>query len=148
MLKRLLDDYPVRSKQCDILHYVQTVTEKISKALTTPPGSPDPPQMVHRAFLDFIRRARTNMQLQRVCGFGGHRQYGQYLQSLDAIAREIEDLMPIKDRYHANPEYPWEIKASHRVIAPSEHYFGDLWNPASPKMRKLRTFIESCIDIL
>lgn len=148
LLKRCLKEYPVGASQCDIIHYLQMVTEKISKALTTSPAAIDPPLMKHFAFVSFVILAKRNLALQKACGFNHIHKYKAYLRSLMPIADEIEKLYPRKDRYHQNSEYPWQNKLSQQILAPAEDSFDGYWTPSALKVRKLQDFIESCFKIL
>jgi hypothetical protein len=135
--------------QCQQLHYLQMLTEKLAKGFQTRPGGPRHPT-THEAFRKFIVVAKGRPELMQVCGFKGHEQYSAYIDSLKSVAKDIEDLAPVGGQDRPNPEYLWEqmIGGKPFIISPVEHSFTNLDFSKNPKMRKMLLFIEKCFQII
>lgn len=141
LLRRLMRE---ETPLCQRLHYLQMVTEKLSKGFRTPAGSL-PQDVTHEVFVRFIDTAKTNSLIQRATGLSRSDQYRSYLESLKPVARDIQDLAPTRAIQRPNPEYPWEQAGG--VIAPTEYDFPQLQFHL-PRVRKMLIFIEQCFTIL
>ncbi len=128
---------------CHQLHYLQMATEKLAKGFSTPPGGPQPPK-VHRAFVGFLRLARSNRQLRQACNCGPG-QIEAYIASLLPLARLIEDLAPANAGEGPNAEYPWQEPGT--VVAPVSHHFPE-FRFTGRNMLNMLKFLDRCFQII
>lgn len=134
---------------CQCLHYLQMTTEKLAKGFRTEPGNRQHPvglphASTHNAFVTFMRIAKGNTALRRICRFKQAAQFSAYIDSLLPIAQEIENLAPANVLNAPNPEYPWD--AGGVVTAPIEHAFVKL-DLKNPKMIKIVEFLDRCFEL-
>jgi len=107
---------------CQRLHYLQMVTEKLSKAfLVVGDTKLENLTSSHAAFVKFIRIMSVNRNLQSALGMKKSPQKAKF-KALLPLAREIELLAPALAQGGPNPEYPWE-DPSGGVLAPADHSF-------------------------
>jgi hypothetical protein len=128
---------------CHQLHFLQMATEKLGKGFATAPNG-DQPAKVHRAFVGFLRSAKSNVQLQRACNCGPG-QIDAYLASLLPSARLIENLAPSNAGDGPNPEYPWQTPKG--VVAPADYAFSSLEFNVRGMVNMLK-FLERCFQII
>jgi hypothetical protein len=107
---------------CQCLHYLQMVTEKLSKAFLVA-GDTKLENLTgsHAAFVKFIRIMSGNRNLQRALGMNKSQQKAKF-KALLPLAREIELLAPALAQGGPNPEYPWE-DPSGKILAPVDYSF-------------------------
>jgi hypothetical protein len=129
---------------CQELHYLQMTAEKLSKAalLRSRTTSPDDLRRTHRAFVNFLRFAARNPNLQRTLSMHG-RQLRSYIQGILPIADRIERLAPALAQNGPNAEYPWEVPSG-EVTAPASYTFPvteELRRPEGRRLLKLTATI-------
>lgn len=134
---RTQDDVPL----CHKLHCLQMATEKLAKALQTPPGRR--PDRTHTAFASFVQTATTNPQLRRISRYQNRAQYRAALSSLLPLAQSLEDLSP-EGPDHPNPEYPWEQNG--QVVSPLDYAWTG-FQLQSPAMIRLLQFLDDCFSL-
>jgi hypothetical protein len=123
---------------CHQLHYLQMLTEKLSKGLTQQTGFPP---TKHKAFVDFLRIAKGRSDIQRLTGIRKKDRHQAFMNSMISTADQIESLAPKggeEGLKHVNPEYPWEQGGV--VITPAEYAYTHL-QLDSPKLIKLLSFV-------
>lgn len=110
---------------CHQLHYLQMVTEKLSKAYLWGQGTT--PKKTHAGFQHFVRglhHSRDPKERDRVANVLGFRNYAAFQRwtSLSLpIARAVERLAPSLAADGPNPEYPWPPLLPE--VAPVEHEY-------------------------
>jgi hypothetical protein len=129
---------------CHQLHYLQMMTEKLSKGFLTPPGR-GPYRNTHKAFVDFVRFTRGQAAFQTVCNFPNRNQYHAYIDSLLPMANSIQELAPAGVENRPNPKYPWTQAGT--VLAPQEYNFPTLSLDYS-KMIKIIRFVNTCFNLI
>ena len=115
------------SEPCHQLHYLQMVTEKLTKAYLWRDGSP--PQRTHAGFVNFLRRLGFVEDPRRevLASALEFRNFGQlraWIRGASPLAHELERLAPALAQNGPNPEYPWPHDS------PAEYPAGyefDLW---------------------
>jgi hypothetical protein len=95
---------------CHQLHYLQMVTEKLSKACFWRAGTPPPRS--HSGFAQFLRRLggvpmSKRKQLIEIFGFGRFKDFQNWIRAILPLAYSLERLAPALARDGPNPEYPW-----------------------------------------
>jgi hypothetical protein len=138
---------------CHQLHYIQMCTEKLAKSLNPVPGDP---KSVHPAFVHFVRNtAIRHDAFRRACKMKTKDAFRAYLQSLEPMAQDIEDLAPEATQRRLNPEYPWKSKIEDPqkpghwievVHVPAEYSFSNL--VSHPKMIKMKKFLEAIFPVV
>jgi hypothetical protein len=127
------------------LHYLQMVTEKLSRGYAISPRASAPPARTHKAFVRFLQSLKSVEHVQRSLGFDDVARFRMYIDSLLDLADRIERLAPNFAGYVApNPEYPWWNPSTGEVFAPCESPF-ELFDPTSPKMVKLERIIDALL---
>ncbi|MGC9261752.1 MAG: hypothetical protein ACP5I8_16940 [Phycisphaerae bacterium] len=109
---------------CHRFHYLQMTSEKLAKAIlfSNAPSS-ERPEFKHSALVAALRRLKTNPRLRRAMGFRTPRQFGQYVDSLLATAKWIEQLAPsAAGMENPNPEYPWIDAKSGDIHIPADDF--------------------------
>ena len=134
------EDVPV----CHKLHYLQMVSEKVAKGLSTAPDSKPPP--VHRALVRFIQSAADVKTLMRACGFVRRSAYRSYLRSMLPLADQIERLAPESSARQPNPEYPWQPIGGDDPIVPADHGFPE-FDFRNRDMLRLLSFPQICLQL-
>lgn len=110
--------------QCHTLHYLQMVTEKLSKAYLWRAGHPPP--RTHAAFVQFLRllgqiKANHREQVARLFSFKRYDDFQQWIRAVMPIAYELEHLTPALANEGPNSEYPWPHAAP--ITAPASYQF-------------------------
>jgi hypothetical protein len=95
---------------CHQLHYLQMVTEKLSKAYFWRSGKPPP--MSHAGFAQFMRflggvRQAERQQIAEVFAFSRFEDFQRWVRTVLPLAYELERLAPDLAQDGPNPEYPW-----------------------------------------
>lgn len=95
---------------CHQLHYLQMVTEKLSKAYFWRKGKP--PAKSHAGFHSFLRALGTVPQAQRpklvqALEFKNYKVFQAWIKSVLPLADALERLAPALALNGPNPEYPW-----------------------------------------
>lgn len=96
---------------CCVLHYLQMITEKISKAYLW--SSNVPPPFSHKAFVQFLRLltqvhdAEDRKRIAEIFQFGRFDDFQTWIRAVSPLAYEIERLAPAVAGGGPNPEYPW-----------------------------------------
>lgn len=133
---------------CHQLHYLQMVTEKISKAYFW--RSNQPPARSHAGFCKFMRlllQVPTAQQsdLARIFGFNRFDDFQGWLRSALVLVYELERLAPALAGDGPNPEYPWPQAAP--VNAPASYSFQTWENLCSTgRGRQLLLVIEAAVE--
>jgi len=96
--------------QCQSLHYLQMVTEKIAKAYFWRSGSPPPRS--HAGFVQFLRflghvRQRDRERIAILFSFNRFADFQKWIRTVLPIAYDLERLAPDLANDGPNPEYPW-----------------------------------------
>ncbi|MFB3890848.1 MAG: hypothetical protein ACE15C_02365 [Phycisphaerae bacterium] len=127
------------------LHYLQMLTEKLSKAMQTPPGKRAPAPMTHVMFVQMLQALINWPEMRRRLGYDRPSVFREYTRSLLDVARSIERLSPdIAGLTQPNPEYPWEDRGANRVWAPAEFDFQQ-FDPKAPRMAKIAKLVDDLI---
>lgn len=79
---------------CHRLHYLQMLTEKLAKAMLTPPGSAMPAPMSHLMFVRTLQVLKTRREIRRQLGYGDTATFKAHIDSLLDLAGRIERLSP------------------------------------------------------
>lgn len=114
--------------ECQQLHYLQMVTEKLGKAYFWRSGHPPPKS--HVSFVRFLQALdnRSQRDVERIAalfGFGAASQFGHWISTITPLAYALERLAPALAGDHAeNPEYPWPRLAP--THTPASHQF-QIW---------------------
>lgn len=118
----------VGAKPCHQLHYLQMVTEKLSKAYFWRNGPPA--VLSHAAFLRFLTalNSRSKSDRERIAALLGYKDSDQLrwaINKMSPLAHELERLAPaLAGPNGPNPEYPWPTSTP--TEAPAHHEFA-LW---------------------
>lgn len=129
------------------LHYLQMMTEKISKAVLTPAGSVEPPRPSHVQFVRCLRLLRNMPQIRRMLGYEHAESYRAMIDSFLPLARQIEQLAPSEAGFtQPNPEYPWRSLADQTILVPAEFDF-PAFNAMNTRLGLLVDFIERLMRI-
>jgi hypothetical protein len=100
---------------CHQLHYLQMITEKVSKAYFW--GSGMPPPKSHAGFHLFLRslggvRSSERRQIADIFKFKRFADFQSWQRKILPLAYELEKLAPALSQDNtANPEYPWPHSA-------------------------------------
>jgi hypothetical protein len=110
---------------CHHLHYLQMVSEKLSKGILTPSGSNTPAPMSHVMFVRMLKAIKGRQDIRRQLGYRSAHVFGSYIDSLLDLAGRIERLSPDQAGLtRPNPEYPWWTdRARNQVLAPAQYGF-------------------------
>lgn len=133
--------------QSHSLHYLQMVTEKISKAYFWRSGSPLPPS--HAGFPKFLRflgqiRARDRDRIANLFTFKRYTDFQSWIREVIPIAHAVERLAPALANDGPNSEYPWPHAKPQ--YAPANHDFA-IWSTlASGRGRDLMRIIRIAVD--
>lgn len=135
------------SPACHQLHYLQMVTEKLSKAYFWRSGkSPGSTHAIFRAFLKALndRSSRDRENIAKLLGFAGASGYRAWLRQVGGLVLEVEQLAPALSQDGPNPEYPWPLMAPRE--APANHDF-TVWRNlvGSRSGRQLLTVIDRAL---
>ena len=96
---------------CHQLHYLQMVTEKLSKAYFWRSGTP--PSKSHAGFVQFLRglggcRSSEREKITGVFGFGRFGDFQSWTKAIMPLAYDLQKLAPALAQDNGpNPEYPW-----------------------------------------
>lgn len=134
---------------CQKLHYLQMVTEKLSKAYFE--GRPsNVMQNSHKAFRQFVKNfgigwnAKTKRAFAKELDFRDFRALEAWLERIDDLIYEIERLAPALNKDGPNPEYPWP--RTNPQFAPATFSF-PLWSKLQTQRgEKLLSFLELLIN--
>jgi hypothetical protein len=133
---------------CHRLHYLQMVTEKLAKAMLTSPESATAAPTSHTMFVRMLQVLKTRPEIRRRLGYRDAGVFKAYIDSLLDLAARIERLAPdLAGLTRANPEYPWEVPATHQVVAPTEYAFPE-FDPRDPKMIKIDQLIGDLLRVV
>ena len=90
------------------LHLLQMTLEKTAKAyLAAANNDFDQLRTSHRAFLRFIRQLPRNRIIRADLGMEAQ-ALKSHIDSLEPLVDDIERLVPGRDNYGPNAEYPWQ----------------------------------------
>src|ERR1035437_10381682 len=93
---------------CHHLHYLQMVSEKLSKGILTLSGSKTPAPMSHIMFVRMLQTIKGRYDIRRQLGYESANVFNSYIDSLLGLAGKIERLSPDQAGLtQPNPEYPW-----------------------------------------
>lgn len=132
------------------MHYLQMVTEKLSKAYLWRSGHVPPKS--HTGFVRFLKAllSRPDAQLEwiaKVFGFQRPDDLDKWASSKQTqkLAYSLQNIAPAEAKNGANPEYPWPHEAP--AHCPAEHSF-DLWKELANtgQGRKLMEFISRAVN--
>ncbi|MDA0832260.1 MAG: hypothetical protein O2955_00240 [Planctomycetota bacterium] len=138
-----------RTDPCHQLHYLQMVTEKISKAYLWRSGRT--PTRTHVGFVDFFRsltdRSKTTAERTRIAEIFGFKKYDQFQRcmfKLTPLLRELEQLAPALAGDGPNPEYPWPHQKP--KYSPATYHF-PVWTKLmeSAQGRSLCKFVDTAV---
>lgn len=134
---------------CHQLHYLQMLTEKISKAYFWRTGKP--PRKSHVGFVDFLRslgsRSLKKSERNRIAAIFGFKQYEHFeswMHNVTPLIHELERLAPALAGDGPNPEYPWPYLAPQH--SPTTYPF-HAWTAltSSTQGRSLIKFVETAV---
>ena len=133
---------------CHQLHYLQMVTEKLSKAYLWQSGAA--PKKSHVGFGLFIRllsqvRQPKRQRIADLFGFGRFEDFQNWARTALPLAYALEQLAPALAHDGPNPEYPWSHDAPQFV--PVTHDF-DVWRQLkyTAHGHRLLQIIEVAVD--
>ena len=90
------------------LHMLQMALEKTAKAYLAAANTDfDQLRTSHRAFLRFIRQLPKNRAIRAHLGMNAQ-VLKSHIDSLEPLIDDIERLVPGRDNYGPNAEYPWQ----------------------------------------
>lgn len=145
ILKRL--DAP-EVECCHRLHYLQMVTEKLAKAMLTPPRCAEPAPMTHTAFVRMLQVLKIRPEIRRQLGFRDAKVFKNYVDSLLDAAAKIEHLSPDQAGLtRPNPEYPWQTQPGGEVQSPADYAFAE-FGPRDPRMIKIDRLLNTLLRIV
>jgi hypothetical protein len=127
---------------CHRLHYLQMVTEKLAKAMLTPPGSETPAPASHVMFVKMLQVLKGRREIRRQLRYPKAEVFTSYINSLLDLAGRIERLSPDQAGFtRPNPEYPWwKDRSTRQAWAPMEYDFPE-FNPRDPRMSRIDQLI-------
>jgi hypothetical protein len=134
---------------CHALHYLQMATEKLSKAICTPPGQQ--PINTHIAFIKYLRLLMkkdpySNWEgVYKQMRFNREIDFFNHIKGLLDLAQQIQGLAPSLAGAGPNPEYPWQ--SGTEVIAPVNYQFSDIMIAQAPKLNKLLKLLDACFNV-
>ena len=123
VFKALLKDESVES--CHALHYLQMMSEKLSKAIIESQNASSRP--THKAFSK-LTTVLMNQRYAAIFSFKSIKSYFDFLRRVQPLIEEIEILCPALADTHTNGEdmpnveYPWRL-ANFEWNAPCLHSF-------------------------
>jgi hypothetical protein len=137
-----------RVATCHRLHYLQMVTEKLSKAVLTSAGSATPARTTHAAFVRMLQVIKGRREIREQLGFTDAAIFRNYVDSLLDLAGKIQQLSPDQAGLaQPNPEYPWEDPTTHQVQALVEHDFPE-FDPSDLRMLKIDRLISDLLRLM
>jgi len=112
---------------CHQLHYLQMVTEKLSKAYFWRKGTPPPTR--HTGFALFMKMLLQVKQSERqriadIFAFGRFEDLQNWTRVALPLVYELEKLIPARSNDGPNLEYPWPHSSPENV--PAKYKF-DTW---------------------
>jgi hypothetical protein len=134
---------------CHQLHYLQMVTEKLSKAYFWRSGTP--PSKSHARFVKFLRAlggcsSSERPKIASALGFGRFEGFQSWTYKIQPLAYALESLAPALAQDNGpNPEYPWPRTAPRFV--PATFKF-DVWEQLteSGRGRQLLQVIDLAVN--
>ena len=134
---------------CHQLHYLQMVTEKLSKAYLW--GSGTPPKKSHVGFGRFMRlllqvpRSQRQQRIATIFGFRRFRDFESWTRTALPLVYALERLAPDLAGDGPNPEYPWPHADPEFVPATFEF---DVWRELTEtgRGRQLTQVIKTAVD--
>lgn len=133
--------------ECHQLHYLQMITEKLSKAYFWRFGKP--PEKSHKGFSKFMRvllqasQLRERDRLARIFGFKKFDEFKRWTSQVMPAINSIERLAPALAGEGPNAEYPWPYDRPSSV--PAHHKF-EVWRElGNAQGRKLWIVIERAV---
>jgi hypothetical protein len=110
---------------CHQLHYLQMVTEKLSKAFFWQKGK-SPPEKKHFGFNDFLKYLTTSQRERRriadIFAFGRFDDLQNWIRAVWSLNDELKKLAPACANDGPNAEYPWPHTSPQ--YAPATFAFG------------------------
>lgn len=96
--------------ECQLLHYLQMATEKLSKAYFWRSGKTPPKS--HIGFVRFLKALldRPRVELTRIAtvlGFRRPEDLERWVVNTQNLAYALQNMAPAEARDGPNPEYPW-----------------------------------------
>jgi hypothetical protein len=133
---------------CHQLHYLQMVTEKLTKAYIWKSGAA--PKKSHSGLGLFMRlllqvsRPRRQ-QLAELLGFARFDDFQNWTRQALPLAYALEQLAPDLANNGPNPEYPWPHEAPQFVPASFDF---DVWRDLTKtgRGRQLTQVIKTCVE--
>jgi hypothetical protein len=111
---------------CHQLHYLQMVTEKLSKAFFWQKNRP--PEKEHYGFRNFLKYLITPRRERRriadIFDFGRFEDLQHWINAVSPLAEKLKNLAPACSNDGPNAEYPWPHAAPQ--YAPATFAF-DIW---------------------
>lgn len=145
-IRLLLDDPAIEYSHR--LHYLQMVTEKLSKGMMANALDPEPPTPTHLAFVRLLQVLKGRPDIRAQLGYSDSAVFRKFINSLLGMAMQIERLSPAAaGPNHPNPEYPWRDQVTGRVLAPADFEFS-LFDPTNPKMIKLEKLLNALLQVV
>ena len=134
---------------CHQLHYLQMVTEKISKAYFWKRGKAPPKS--HAGFVQFLRflggaRSSERQRISDLFGFGRFADFQNWIRTVLPLAYDLERLAPALAQDNGpNTEYPWPRDAPAFIPATFEF---DVWKRLSEtgSGRRLLQIIDVAVE--
>ncbi|MGA2255760.1 MAG: hypothetical protein ABSG53_14030 [Thermoguttaceae bacterium] len=133
---------------CHHLHYLQMVTEKLSKAYFWRSGAP--PRKSHAGFGLFMRLLQQIPQSRRqriadIFGFGRFEDFQNWARTALPLVYALEKLAPALAKDGPNPEYPWPQNAPQFVPATFDF---DVWRQLTEtgRGRQLVQVIKAAVE--
>ena len=121
---RLLEAQTEPEYICHQLHYLQMALEKTAKAYLAASGeSFDSLRKSHRAFSKFLGILTRSRDLPGLIGLS-RPQLAAQLKSMRSHVNSIEQLVPGKEQFGRNTEYPW--RDNQGIQTPCAHRFDDI----------------------
>jgi hypothetical protein len=129
------------------LHYLQMVTEKLSKAFQASPNDTEAPATSHVAFVRFLQTLKGRPDIRQQLGYTDGKVFQSFINSLLDLAHRIQKLAPAAARLtHPNSEYPWLDLRTNQVVAPADYDFPE-FTPDSSAMVKLEKLVRDILRI-
>ena len=133
---------------CHQLHYLQMVTEKLSKAYFWRSGTP--PKKSHAGFGLFMRlllqvSKSKRMKIAGIFGFGRFEDFQNWTRTTLTLAYDLERLAPALANDGPNPEYPWPQNAPQTIPATFDF---DVWRQLTDtgRGRQLVQVIKTAVE--
>jgi len=133
---------------CHQLHYLQMVTEKISKAFLWRSSIPKRSHVSFTMFFRFLlgeRNSQRQLLITRAFLFPRFIDFRSYARTALPLVHDIERLAPALANDGPNPEYPWPQNAPQFVPATFDF---DVWHQLtdSGRGRQLMNVIHAAVD--